>query len=289
MQPGQPISYWVTEVTPKKEAVELTFLGTRGGIKIRSRWHQRHSALLIEHKAARIMIDCGTDWLGRLDGIAPTAIVLTHAHPDHAGGLAQGAPCPVYATRQTLRLVRRFPICDRRSMPLKKSLAIGGLRFTAYPVQHSISAPAVGYRVSANAEAFFYLPDVARLPNPAEALCGVGVYIGDGATLRHSMVRVKDGRLIGHAPITIQLDWCAKANVRRAIFTHCGSPIVRGDARALSATIRKLGRERGIYARLACDGDRLPFSVIDRRNGPSRSLSRDRVKQRNELSDGHPA
>jgi phosphoribosyl 1,2-cyclic phosphodiesterase len=174
-------------------------------------------------------------------------------------------------------------------MPLKKSLAIGGLRFTAYPVQHSISAPAVGYRVSANAEAFFYLPDVARLPNPAEALCGVGVYIGDGATMRHSMVRVKDGRLIGHAPITIQLDWCAKANVRRAIFTHCGSPIMRGDARALSATIRKLGRERGIYARLACDGDRLPFSVIDRRNGPSGSLSRDRVKQRNELPDGHPA
>ncbi len=269
MQPAQPTSYWATDVTPKKEAVELIFLGTRGGIKIRSRWHERHSALLIEHKAARIMIDCGTDWLGRLDGIAPTAIVLTHAHPDHAGGLAQGAPCPVYATRQTLCLVRRFPICDRRSMPLKKSLTIGGLRFTAYPVQHSIRAPAVGYRVSANAEGFFYLPDVARLPNAAEALCGVGIYIGDGATMRRSMVRVKDGKLIGHAPITTQLDWCAKAHVRRAIFTHCGSPIVRGDARALSATVRKLGRGRGIYARLACDGDRLPFSGIDQRNGPS--------------------
>ena len=181
MQPAQPKSYWTTEMTPRKDAVELTFLGTRGEIKIRSRRHQRHSALLVKHKDARIMIDCGTDWLGRLDGIAPTAIVLTHAHPDHAGGLAQGAPCPVYATRQTLRLVRRFPICDRRSMPLKKSLAIGGLRFTAYPVQHSISAPAVGYRVSANAEAFFYLPDVAGLPSPTEALHRVSIYIGDGA------------------------------------------------------------------------------------------------------------
>jgi hypothetical protein len=87
--------------------------------------------------------------------------------------------------------------------------------------------------------------------------------------MRRSMVRVKDGKLIGHAPITTQLDWCAKAHVRRAIFTHCGSPIVRGDARALSATVRKLGRGRGIYARLACDRDRLPFSGIDQRNGPS--------------------
>jgi hypothetical protein len=28
----------------------------------------------------------------------------------------------------------------------------------------------------------------------------IGVYIGDGATLRRTMVRIKDGVLIGHAP-----------------------------------------------------------------------------------------
>ena len=72
----------------KNEVVELTFLGTRGEIKVRSHRHQRHSALLIEHGDARIMIDCGADWLGRLHGIVPTAIVLTHAHADHAGGKA---------------------------------------------------------------------------------------------------------------------------------------------------------------------------------------------------------
>jgi len=248
------------DVRRKNAAVRLTFLGTRGEIEIRSPRHRRHSALLIEHESARIMIDCGADWLGRLHAISPTAIVLTHAHPDHAGGLAQGAPCPVYATKETLRSLSRFPIRDRRNMPLKRSVAIGGLRFKAYPVQHSIRAPAVGYRVTANAEAFFYLPDVAKLPNPAEALHGVDVYIGDGATMRRSMVRAKEGTLIGHAPIPAQLDWCAQAHVRRGIFTHCGSPIVRGDPRVLSATIRKLGREYGIDAGLACDGDRMLFS-----------------------------
>ena len=247
----------------KNQGVELTFLGTRGEIKVRSRRHHRHSALLIEHGDARIMIDCGADWLGRLHGVAPTAIVLTHAHADHAGGLAQGAPCVVYATSDTLHLLRRFPIRDRRRMPLKKSVTIGGIRFTAYPVQHSIRAPAVGYRVSAEAGSFFYLPDVAKLSNARDALRGVRVYIGDGATMRRSMVRVKGGKLIGHTPITTQLDWCVKAKVRRAIFTHCGSPIVRGDPRAMSATVRRLGRERGIDARLARDGDRLSFPGID--------------------------
>jgi glyoxylase-like metal-dependent hydrolase (beta-lactamase superfamily II) len=40
------------------------------------------------------MIDCGADWLGRIRAIAPTAIVLTHAHADHAAGLAGGCSIP---------------------------------------------------------------------------------------------------------------------------------------------------------------------------------------------------
>jgi phosphoribosyl 1,2-cyclic phosphodiesterase len=250
----------------KNDVVELTFLGTRGEIKVHSRRHRRHSALLIEHGNARIMIDCGADWLGRLPAIAPTAIVLTHAHLDHAGGLAEGSPCPVYATVETHRLLDRFPIRDRRIISPNKPAAIGGIRFKAYRVEHSIRAPAVGYRVSdSNTGSFFYLPDVARLPNPTAALRGVGVYIGDGATLRRSMVRIKDGVLIGHAPITIQLGWCAKAHVHKAIFTHCGSPIVRGNARAFAVIVRNLGREHDIDARLACDGDRLRWLATDKR------------------------
>jgi phosphoribosyl 1,2-cyclic phosphodiesterase len=246
-------------MTAKKCVLKLTFLGTRGEIELRSRQHRRHSALLVEHNNARIMIDCGVDWLGRLDAIAPTAILLTHAHPDHAGGLAEGAPCPVYATAKTQRLLRHFPIRDRCKIWLDRTVMIGGVRFRAYRVQHSIRAPAVGFRVYAKAGTFFYLPDVAKLPNPSDALRGVSVYIGDGATLRRSMVRKKDGVLIGHVPVTTQLEWCARAGVHRAVFTHCGSPIVRGNTRALSATLWRLGREHGVDARFARDGDRMCF------------------------------
>ena len=206
------------------------------------------------------MIDCGADWLGRLSSVAPTAIVLTHAHPDHAWGLAEGAPCPVYASIETLDLLRGFPIRDRREMLRQKSVVIDGVRFKACPVQHSIRAPAVGYRVSVKGVRFFYVPDVAGLPDAPNTLRGISVYIGDGATMTRSMVRKKNGRLIGHAPMTGQLSWCKMAGVRRAIFTHCGSPIVRGNARGLSAAIRRLGRAQGIDARLACDGNRLSLS-----------------------------
>ena len=149
------------KVRQRATIVDLTFLGTRGELAIRSRRHRRHSSLLIQHNDARIMIDCGADWLGRLSSVAPTAIILTHAHPDHAWGLANGAPCPVYASKKTLDLLHGFPIQDRREMPIKKSVMIDGVKFKAYPVQHSVRAPAVGYRVSAKGVSFFYVPDVA--------------------------------------------------------------------------------------------------------------------------------
>jgi phosphoribosyl 1,2-cyclic phosphodiesterase len=254
-----------------QDVLKLTFLGTRGEIKIRSRRHRRHSALLVEHKNARIMIDCGADWLGRLHTIVPTAIVLTHAHVDHAGGLIHGAPCPVYATRETQRLLKRWPIHDRRQITLARVVTIGGVRLKPYRVEHSIHAPAVGYRVSAKAGTFFYLPDVARLPSAATALRGVDTYIGDGATLRRSMVRAKRGILIGHASIATQLEWCADAHVRRAVFTHCGSAIVRGNARALETMVRNLGRMHGIDARLASDGGWLRFAcILARKNSPTK-------------------
>lgn len=41
------------------------------------------------------------------------------------------------------------------------------------------------------------------------------------------------------------------------MFTHCGSEIVRGNARHLDALVRRLGHMRGVVATLARDGDRL--------------------------------
>jgi hypothetical protein len=46
-----------------------------------------------------------------------------------------------------------------------QTVKIDRVNFKAYRVEHSIRAPAVGYWVSVKAASFFYLPDVAKLPN----------------------------------------------------------------------------------------------------------------------------
>jgi phosphoribosyl 1,2-cyclic phosphodiesterase len=200
------------------------------------------------------MIDCGADWLDRLEAVAPTAFVITHAHPDHAFGLAGGAPCPVYASVETWSLLKRYPVADRRIVHPREPFLIGEISFEAFPVDHSLRAPAVGYRVKAGRAAFFYVPDLVSIREREEALRGVELYIGDGATVTRSMVRRRGHALIGHAPIRAQLGWCKEEGVARATFTHCGSEIVRSDARAIETRVRALGLEQGIDARVAHDG-----------------------------------
>jgi phosphoribosyl 1,2-cyclic phosphodiesterase len=139
--------------------------------------------------------------------------------------------------------------------------AQNSVRSTQNIAKHSIRAPCVGYLVSAKSTSLFYLPDAAKLPNPAQALRDISVF-GDGATLRRPIIREKCGMLVGHASITTQLDWCDRAHVNKAVFTHCSSPIVRGDARVFSAMVCSLGRKHGMEASLACDGrSTIPFAA----------------------------
>jgi phosphoribosyl 1,2-cyclic phosphodiesterase len=234
--------------------MKLTFLGTRGEIEARTRRHRRHSSLLVSHSRRRVMIDCGADWLRLVHRVRPHGILLTHAHPDHAFGLARGAPCPVWATEACWESIAQYPIDDRRTIRTRRPVTIEGIRFEAFDVEHSLRAPAVGYRFGVGRTRIFYAPDLVFILERAAALRGVRLYVGDGASVTRPLVRKRDERLIGHAPVSTQLTWCAKEGVPRAFITHCGTEIVTAPHPTMAARIQALGAERGVDARLAWDG-----------------------------------
>jgi phosphoribosyl 1,2-cyclic phosphodiesterase len=209
---------------------------------------------MVSSRSGSVIIDRGGDWLGCVDRQPAQAIFITHAHPDHIDGLRQGAALPVYATAESWKRMRTWPVADRRVVPIRHPIAVAGLRIEAWPVEHAINAPAVGYRVSADDVAIFYLPDVARLPDLRRALSGVDLYIGDGACILRPLVRQRGAVVIGHATIGTQLAWCEAAGVRRALFTHCGSAIVRSDERRITMQMRALARSHRCGARIAHDG-----------------------------------
>ncbi len=240
--------------------MKITFLGTRGEIEPKTKRHRMHTSLLLTHKGKKVMIDCGTTWLGKVNKVSPDYIVLTHAHPDHAEGLKEGAPCPVYATKTTWKLIDKYPIPKklRRVLEPRKKKRIGGIQFEAFPVLHSVRCPAVGYRIPFGGKRLFYVPDVAWIEKMEEALHGVDLYIGDGATITRSMIRRVKGteEIFGHANVRQQLTWCYKMGIPKMIVTHCGSDIVSHEKAAIQK-IQALAEERGVEVKIAFDGMKL--------------------------------
>ena len=160
---------------------------------------------------------------------------------------------PGYAPQKTWQTLKNCAVESRQLIGERVPAKICEITFEAFPVEHSIRAPAVGYRVSVGRASVFYSPDVVFIHARAEALRNIQIYIGDGATISRSFVRKRGEVLIGHAPIKAQLGWYVKERVPRAIFTHCGTEIVTGNGRTLAAKLRSMGVERGIEVRIAHD------------------------------------
>jgi phosphoribosyl 1,2-cyclic phosphodiesterase len=234
--------------------VKLHFHGTRGYIEVQTKRHRRHSVCTVSYRRSRVTIDCGEDWLDRLEELKARSILITHAHPDHAGGLARGSHCPVYATGEAWETLQAYPIEQRRRVRPRESFRIGELHIEAFPVAHSTRAPAVGYRISGGRVTVFYVPDLVFIEEREEALRGVKVYIGDGAAITRSLVRKPGEELIGHTPVRTQLTWCQKFGVPHMIVTHCGTRIVENDPGSAPKRIGELARERGVKAEIARDG-----------------------------------
>jgi hypothetical protein len=159
----------------------------------------------------------------------------------------------VYAPEKTWQELRHYPIKDRHVIKERTPTKICGITFEAFPVEHSIVSPAVGYRVSAGRACVFYAPDLIFIHERSAALKGVQIYVGDGATVTRSFIRKRGKALIGHSPVRTQLTWCQKEGVPHAIITHCGSEIVTGHERAIAAKICAMAAERSVDVRIAYD------------------------------------
>lgn len=209
----------------------LHFYGTKGYVEESSPAHTGHSAFVVESGGFRLLCDFGQNRKGMLEKIAPDAVFVSHAHPDHAWGLEEGTELPVYASAITHELTKDFSLGRRIALEPGKSEKVGPWRLTAHPAVHSVRCPCVAARVETPEGVFVYSGDIVSFARPAEALAGARLYIGDGSTLTGSLVRRhSSGVLIGHTTVRAQLGWLDKHGVPRAVFSHFGKgPIEMGE------------------------------------------------------------
>jgi phosphoribosyl 1,2-cyclic phosphodiesterase len=148
------------------------------------------NALLIESGSTRVLLDCGfgladvTARLSRL-GVEPErldAIIVTHEHEDHGGGvprLAARFDLPVYLTHGTFAALG----AERRSVPnailidTVTPFTIGAIEVRPYPVPHDAREP-VQFVLSDGAARLGVLTDTGRCtPRIAQALSGVDALV----------------------------------------------------------------------------------------------------------------
>lgn len=228
--------------------MKLKFLGTKGEIEESSPLHQYHSSLLVEEESFRLLIDHGII-SQPLAKINPSAILITHGHPDHFLWLKKDAEYQgkIYVTPETEKLSKfkkNFEIIQKN-----QEFKIGPFWILAYPVVHSLRAPTVGFKVTCGDIAFVYNPDIVVMEDK-KVLAGVGLYIGDGSSFKANLVRKKDDQLFGHARMQTQINWCKEFKISEVIFTHLGKePLEIGDQ-----ALEKLLAQEGMTILIANDG-----------------------------------
>jgi ribonuclease BN (tRNA processing enzyme) len=240
--------------------MRLHFHGTKGYVEAKSRSHSGHSAFTVESGGFRLLCDYGQNRKGRLAKIAPDAVFVSHGHPDHAWGLAEGTSAPVLASEVTHGLMAEYPLENRVVLEPGRPGRVGPFELTTFPVVHSIRCPGVAVRIETPEGAIVYSGDLVAFASPEDAALALGgavLYVGDGSTLTGSLVRRHpSGTLLGHTTVRAQLGWLASAGAPRAVFSHFGEePIVMGD-RDLRAAVEDLARTKapGCEVFIARDG-----------------------------------
>ncbi|MFW6150936.1 MAG: MBL fold metallo-hydrolase [Chloroflexota bacterium] len=208
----------------------MTFLGTKGEVAEAPEGHQYHSSLMVEVGDFRLVIDYGEVRRYSLEELAPTAVLITHAHPDHYAWLNEDIRinAPVYLTGETLEYGKYRP-GNATVIEPGRPFDVGPAEVCAYWVVHSIRCPAVGFRLRVNDRTLVYNPDLVDIVDKERVLHGVDYYIGDGSSIKTNLVRRRGDTLFGHTRITTQVHWCEKYGIPNIYFTHLGSETLQRE------------------------------------------------------------
>lgn len=189
---------------------------------------------LVEVGSTRLLIDCGPDFrqqMLRIDFKPLDAVLLTHEHYDHVGGLDDLRPYSVfgdvdiYADELTAsHLEERLPYCFHQKMypgvpelnlhriAPHDTFQVGEARITVFRVMHA-RLPIIGYRINDLA----YITDMKTLPDSELPLLqGIDTLVING--LRHT-------EHYSHQTIEDACAFARRIGARRTYLIHMGHSI----------------------------------------------------------------
>ena len=139
------------------------------------------NAYLLRARDTLLLVDCGLGLRtleGRLAALdlrpeALTAVLVTHEHSDHLGGvpaLVRRYGVPLYATAGTLRAAngKLPPATPAHTVVADRSFTVGEFVVHPFAVPHDAAEP-VGYRLNTGRARAAILTDLGHVPPPVQA------------------------------------------------------------------------------------------------------------------------
>jgi len=246
----------------KSKSVEIEFLGTKGEISLSKRKHRHHSATLFRFDRKALLIDFGETFQGKDIPKEVGAIILTHTHLDHSGGLiGRTLDIPVFIS-PFFKKSKYFKPQDWKNIklkefPLNKRFQILGVRILAVPILHSVDAQNVALFLKfPDGTKISYLTDVLGLRKEHRKYLRNSIYIGDGSSIEKRLVRrhKKTGQPIGHAKVEVQIRWASENLAKAVVFTHWSEEALEMGKRRLTSLFKELSRNYSIPVFIAEDG-----------------------------------
>ena len=221
--------------------VEITFVGSGDAFGSGGRFQ---TCIRLRADGATALVDCGATSLTamRAQGVDPgevAAVVVTHLHGDHFGGLPflvldgqftrRTAPLTVFGpvgTRDRLHAAmetfypgstgvrRRFEV---EVVELDGAGGVGGIgpfSVRSWEVDHASGAPALAVRVDADGHGFGYSGDTAWTPALVSAAAGADVFACEAYTW--------DQQVRYHLDYSTLREHAGELAVGRLVLTHMG-------------------------------------------------------------------
>lgn len=216
--------------------LKITFYGTRGFVKEKSRFHRYNQSVLFEVEGKKLLVDYGQENQNNFEKIKPDYFLLTHAHPDHCLGLTTlKEPVKIYGSKETKRVLKeKYQINVDKFKVLKpyQKTKLGPFQITKIPVVHSVIAPASAFIIGYRDVTILIATDLAFFPSSFKTYLRqqpklFDLAIIDGSSIDRDLIRKRktDGKLYGHAA-TLKIISALKNFVKYFIVSHLGSQAI---------------------------------------------------------------
>jgi ribonuclease BN (tRNA processing enzyme) len=225
--------------------VKVRFLGSGDAFGSGGRFQ---TCILLESSATQLLVDCGASSLIAMrrfgvDPLAIDAVILSHLHGDHFGGVpflildgqftgrtrplvVAGPPGVETRVREAMevlfpgssRVQRRF---DTRFVELadRVTLEIASVSVTPFGVVHASGAPPFALRTVADGKTVTYSGDTEWTPSLVDAARGADLFIAEAYFF--------DRAVKFHLDLLTLLKHRAELDCRRLIVTHMSEDMLR--------------------------------------------------------------